>query len=441
MLDGANRISTQMLTNVHGRPWTSDGFRTSWSNAKEKAKNHPSGGSAAHAGARANLKLTFHLDHSAGLIKQYRSKRFKTNVSSHSYPRFESSLAGQHVLLTGHTGFTGGWLALWLHTIGCEISGLALPPETDPNLFSAAKIADQLNSNYGDIRDFATVTRAVVRARPSIIFHLAAQPLVSRGFAEPLETFTTNMIGTAHVLEAARLAPSVKAVVCVTTDKVYAERECHGGYREVDRLGGKDPYAASKACAELVASCYRSTMASRGNGAHIATARGGNIIGGGDWSANRIVPDFIRATVSAAPLMLRNPDAVRPWQHVLALVHGCLLLASRLLDGRAEFADAWNFGPVDNNAVTVGALVHCLGKVWKRPEIIYEKSGFPETHFLRLDSSKARKLLEWRPPLDFEDAVRLTAEWYRDYYAKLTAAAALTRAHIEQYRQMIGSES
>src|ERR1700724_2995382 len=239
-----------------------------------------------------------------------------------NHPQFEAALAGRRVMVTGHTGFTGGWLALWLRAIGCEVTGLALLPNTEPNLFSLARIGAQLNSRIGDIRDLATVRQAMAAARPSVVFHLAAQPLVSRGFADPLETLATNVMGTAHVLEAARLEPGVKAVVCVTTDKVYADHDGQKGYREGDRLGGRDPYAASKAAAELVAACYRDTMAGRGNKVLIATARGGNIIGGGDWSRDRIVPDFARAAVSNAPLTLRNPHVVRPWQHFLALVPG-----------------------------------------------------------------------------------------------------------------------
>ena len=353
------------------------------------------------------------------------------------HPEFETAIGDQRVLVTGHTGFTGGWLALWLRALGCEVTGLALPPDTEPNLFTCARIGDQLNSRFGDIRDFATVQQAMKAAQPSIVFHLAAQPLVSRGFADPLETFATNVIGTAHVLEAARLQPGVKAVVCVTTDKVYRDHDRQMGHRETDELGGRDPYAASKAAAELVAACYRDTMAERANKVLIATARGGNIIGGGDWSRDRIVPDFVRAMVSGTPLSLRNPDAVRPWQHVLALVHGYLVLAGRLIAGEAALADAWNFGPRDDDAVPVRNLVDLLGKVWSRPEINYAQGCFPETRFLHLDSTKARSRLGWQPALSFADAVTLTAEWYREFYARSSSAEELTAAQIDRYRRQL----
>jgi CDP-glucose 4,6-dehydratase len=357
---------------------------------------------------------------------------------SNNHLDFERPLAGQRVLVTGHTGFTGGWLTLWLRAIGCKTFGLALPPETQPSLFAAARISDHCHSHFGDIRDLAAVTRAVGVAQPCVIFHLAAQPLVSRGFAQPVETFATNVLGTAHILEAALSTGGVKAVICVTTDKVYADREWLWGYREADRLGGKDPYAASKACAELVAACYRATMAARGNGCKIATARGGNIIGGGDWSENRIVPDFVRAVTSSGVLTLRNPDAVRPWHHVLGLVHAYLLLAGKLLEGGSAFADSWNFGPLESDATAVGDLVEHLGNTWKMPQIVREKPRFPETRFLQLDSSKARALLGWRSPLDFAMGVRATAEWYRDYYANPSQAWALTNNQVSQYREKLG---
>jgi CDP-glucose 4,6-dehydratase len=350
---------------------------------------------------------------------------------------FEAPLKGERVFVTGHTGFTGGWLVSWLKRIGCDVAGLALAPSTEPNLFAAANVADGIASTTGDIRDFAIVRSAVERHRPSVIIHLAAQPLVSKSYTDPIETFATNALGTVHVLEAARLTPDVKAVVCITTDKVYRDQDSIRGYREHDPLGGKDPYSASKACAELVAASYRATLAERGNGVLIANARGGNIVGGGDWSADRIVPDFVRAVTTRQPISLRNPDAVRPWQHVMALVHGYLVLATRLLGGDRVAADNWNFGPNDEAARTVGDLVEQLSTVWTRPEVTYTPGGFPETRFLHLDSTKARAQLGWIPPLSFADTVELTANWYRDYAANSGQAAQITAAQIEQYRKAV----
>jgi CDP-glucose 4,6-dehydratase len=350
---------------------------------------------------------------------------------------FERALAGQRVLITGHTGFTGGWLTLWLRRIGADITGLALEPCSEPNLFTAARIGECLASRIGDIRDAQLVRAVIEEAQPAIVFHLAAQPLVSRSFADPLETFTTNVTGSANVLEAARHAPSVKAFVCVTTDKVYADEALQRGHQETDRLGGKDPYSASKACAEIVTASYRATLAARANGVLIATARGGNIIGGGDWSDDRIVPDFVRAATSGTPLILRNPAAVRPWQHVLALVHGYLLLAGRLAEGHVECADAWNFGPSEKDAVSVENLVEALGKAWVRPEIQKISATFPETQFLRLDSAKAQAELGWRTPLDFAAAVALTAEWYRDFIADPDSARGSMMRQIDDYRNQL----
>lgn len=352
----------------------------------------------------------------------------------------ETALHGQRVLVTGHTGFTGGWLVTWLKLIGCRIAGLSLAPLTEPNLFTVANIADGIDSTIGDIRDLSAVVSTVRRHAPTVIFHLAAQPLVSQSFADPLGTFSTNAIGTAHVLEAARQAPSVKAVVCITTDKVYRDQDWLWGYREVDPLGGKDPYSASKACAELIAASYRATLAMRANGVLIANARGGNIIGGGDWSADRIVPDFVRAVTSGAPLSLRNPEAVRPWQHVMALVHGYLTLANRLLEGDASAADNWNFGPLDDDAKSVRTLVEHLAGAWTRPDIVYAEGHFPETRFLHLDSTKARTQLGWRPPLTFERTVQLTAEWYRGFSADPASAGQLTMQQIQQYRESIDAD-
>lgn len=350
---------------------------------------------------------------------------------------FEKVFAGLPVLVTGHTGFTGSWLSLWLHAIGAEIYGIALEPVTRPNLFSAAGVGDVLHSTLADIRDSENVTKVFAASQPVVVFHLAAQPLVSQAFRSPLETMAINIQGTANVLEAARQTKSVKAVVVVTTDKVYADKNWHWGYRETDELGGKDPYSASKAAAEIVALSYRKTLAERGNGVRIATARGGNIIGGGDWSDDRIVPDFVRAVINKSALSLRNPAAVRPWQHVLALVHGYLTLAAALMQGEQSAADAWNFGPVDDDAKTVQTLVDALAKSWMEPGLEFVEGGFPETHFLHLDSTKARTGLGWKPGFRFAETVEHTAAWYRDFHSDPSSARHLTESQIANYRQSL----
>jgi CDP-glucose 4,6-dehydratase len=349
---------------------------------------------------------------------------------------FERSLAGRRVFVTGHTGFTGGWLVTWLKQLGCMVSGLALPPNTEPSLFKAAGIEEGIASEFGDIRDFAAVKAAMTWADPEIVIHLAAQPLVSQSFDDPVETFASNVLGTVHVLEAARLSRNVRAVVCITTDKVYADEAIERPHREDDRLGGKDPYSASKASAELVAQSYAATLCSRGNGCRIATARGGNIIGGGDWSRDRIVPDFARAIAASTPLVLRRPNAVRPWQHVLALVHGYLMLADHLLGG-GETGSNWNFGPDISEAVTVEQLVRKLAAGWTAPKLELGPIDFPETNLLRLDSARARNQLGWKPPLDIDKTIELTAAWYRAYYGDPASARELTVAQIEDYRRQL----
>ena len=359
-------------------------------------------------------------------------------TSEHIPPiNFEQYLAGQPVLITGHTGFTGGWLTLWLQMLGCKVTGLSFEPTSQPNLYTAANIEDGIRSVIGDIRDADVVQKVMDEARPTIVFHLAAQPLVSASFEDPLETLATNVMGTAHVLEAARTTPGVKGVICITSDKVYANREWVWAYRENDELGGKDPYSASKAGAEMVAAAYQETLAKRGNGVRIVTARGGNIIGGGDWANNRIVPDFVRALIGEKSLTLRNPEAVRPWQHVLALVHGYIMLANRLLSHEDAVDPAWNFGPLGDEEMMVSALISKLSAYWKAPDIRYEPGTFPETHFLGVDSSKARRILGWQPPLDFDATARLSVEWYRCYYENPSAARQTTLNQIEDYRREI----
>lgn len=340
---------------------------------------------------------------------------------------------GMSVLITGHSGFTGGWLSQWLSDMGARVTGLSLPPKTKPNLFNALDAESFAGSHFDTINTYAAVKAVVDACAPQVIFHLAAQPLVSRAYENPLESFETNVMGTAHVLEAARQNSAVKAVVCVTTDKVYADQNWSWGYRETDRLGGKDPYSASKSAAEMVAIAYQQTLSQRANSVAIATARGGNIIGGGDWSDNRIVPDFVRAHIADAPLSLRHPKAIRPWQHVIALCHGYLSLGAYLIGVGPSAAQNFNFGPRDDETKTVGELVQALSDIWPGADVTYGESDFVETDILRVDSSKARQVLGWQPPIDFPQTVEWTAQWYRDFHADPHSAPQLCRRQIAAY--------
>lgn len=348
-------------------------------------------------------------------------------------------LAGASVFLTGHTGFTGSWLTLWLQELGCQLTGYSLAPATTPSLFSALGLEHGLAAHVlGDIRDFAAVRAAMERAQPSVVLHLAAQPLVRRSYADPLEAFSTNVIGTANVLEAARRIPSVRAFVSVTTDKVYENHDGGRPFVEGDRLGGKDPYSASKACAEIVSRCYQETLSPLGNGMRIATARGGNIIGGGDWSDDRIVPDFYRAATAGTPLVIRYPDAVRPWQHVLSACHGYLAVASHLLSGQARAVEAWNIGPRDGDVVTVRDLIDLLGEHSTPARIEVEPTDLVEATKLLLDVGKARDLLGFMPPWGTREVVIRTADWYRRYYERPDSALETTLAQLADYRRAIG---
>jgi len=348
---------------------------------------------------------------------------------------FERRLLGERILVTGHTGFTGGWLTAWLSGIGAEVHGLALAPETSPNLFDSARIGEIVRHRLLDIRSMPEVMRCMDEVRPSVLIHLAAQPLVRRSYREPVETFATNVIGTANLLEAAR-ACGVRAAVAITTDKVYRNREWDRPYSELDELGGKDPYSASKACAELVAASYQASFGA--SGPAIATARGGNIIGGGDWSEDRLIPDFVRAILAGKPIVLRNPGATRPWQHVLSLCHGYLMLAAALLDRPAEIVGGWNLGPASEEIVPVGAVVERLSGKWRATQVKIEPANLAEAQLLALDSTKARTELGWHPPWPLDTVLARTAEWYRDFHDGRTDARTLLDRQIAEYRQAIG---
>lgn len=353
---------------------------------------------------------------------------------------FEQALVGKKVLVTGHTGFTGGWACLWLKSIGAQVHGFSLPPETTPALFDATGLAGEVPTTFGDICDPDLLATTVRDFEPDLILHLAAQPLVRRSYREPVATFAVNAQGTAHVLEAARAVKSVRGVVCVTTDKVYKNNEWAWPYRENDPLGGKDPYSASKAAAEMVIQSYAASYPwKEGKGPAIAVARGGNIIGGGDWSEDRLIPDFVRALVDGQAMTLRYPDATRPWQHVLALVHGYLMLLAGLVSDKPEhYARAWNLGPQDTKHYSVRDVLELLSAHWSRPQLEYMDNPLPEAGALALDSSLARNQLGWLPVWDTERVVAETAAWYRDYYADPAAARDITLRQIEAWRQGIG---
>jgi len=309
-----------------------------------------------------------------------------------------------------------------------------LPPQPiEDNLFNAAQLADGMVSELGDICDRDQLDRFFATQRPEIVFHLAAQPLVRRSYQQPVETFQTNVLGTVNVLEAVRRTPSVRCVVIVTSDKCYENREWHWGYRENDPLGGHDPYSASKGCAEIVASSYRRSYFSVDQRVALASARAGNVIGGGDWSEDRLVPDIVRSIVRNVPIEIRNPLAIRPWQHVLESLHGYLRLGQRLCEDRHAFAEAWNFGPRDDDTRSVQEIAQRLVDVWgqgklKRPS---GGDGAHEATLLTLDSSKARNRLNWRPLLRLDEALQLTAEWYCGYYACPADAAALLDRQLD----------
>jgi len=322
---------------------------------------------------------------------------------------------GRRVLVTGHTGFKGSWLALWLHELGAEVCGLALPPE--PQQDHTARLGLPIDEALVDLRDAGAVHDALARARPEIVFHLAAQALVRRSYREPVATMTTNVMGLVHLLEAVRATPSVRAVVNATTDKCYAERHDALPRREDDPLGGHDPYSASKACAEIVSASWRASLL--GRQVRLATARAGNVIGGGDWSEDRLVPDLVRAAVAGRPLRLRHPHAVRPWQHVLEPLAGYLLLGQLLLDGDDGSAEAWNFGPDADGHRSVGEVVEAFASHWPGVRVEHDSAPHPhENPRLELDCRKAHERLSWRPVWSLAETVGRTARWYRTWHER-----------------------
>jgi len=323
------------------------------------------------------------------------------------------------VFLTGHTGFKGGWLSLWLQHLGARVTGFSLPPSTNPNLFEIGQVAQGMTSIIGDVRDVSKLRDSMLGAEPEIVIHMAAQPLVRRSYADPVETYSTNVMGTVNLFEAVRQCPSVRAVVNVTTDKCYENREWCWAYRESEPMGGYDPYSSSKGCAELVSSAYRrSFFAARndsGTSVPLATARAGNVIGGGDWAADRLVPDVLFAFSNDKPVVIRSPGAIRPWQHVLEPIRGYLTLAERLYVDGQDYAEAFNFGPRDGDVKPVGWVVSELSRLWGK-DAKWTQNGGQNPHeatLLKLDISKASHRLGWTPQLNLVQALGLTVDWTR----------------------------
>jgi CDP-glucose 4,6-dehydratase len=348
---------------------------------------------------------------------------------------------GRKVFVTGHTGFMGGWLALALARMGARVSGFALPPPTQPNFFTAAHVDAACRTTIGDVRDADLLAEAVAKSEPDVVLHLAAQPLVRLAHAAPVETYATNVMGTVHLLDAVRRAPSASAVIVVTTDKVYDNREWPWGYRESDAIGGREPYGSSKACAEYAVEAYRRSYFDNGK-TSIATIRAGNIIGGGDWARNRLIPDAMRAFTDSKILKIRHPDSVRPFQHVLDPVQGMMMLAERLSAKPGEFDGGWNFGPAEDDSRSVGWMAERLAQLWgpnARWQAEPPSTGPHEARLLTLSSAQAHARLAWHPTWNADQAITRTVGWYRAFYDGADIAP-LTQIQIDEHEAASAAE-
>ncbi len=348
---------------------------------------------------------------------------------------------GRKVFLTGHTGFKGSWLSLWLDALGANVTGYALDPPTQPSLFEQAEVSGVLRSICADIRDFPRLRSALAECRPDVVIHMAAQSVVPRGYEDPIETYSSNVMGTVHLLEALRQLGRRCVVVNVTSDKCYENREWDWGYRENDPMGGHDPYSNSKACAELVTSAFRDSYFGARDVAQlriaVASARAGNVIGGGDWTAHQLIPDLMRAFLAGQRCLIRSPSAIRPWQFVLDPLRGYLMLAERLAEDADQFASAWNFGPAEVEARPVSWIASELARLWGNSASWSNDPGkYPqEAHYLKLDASKAKAHLDWHPVLPLNRALEWIVEWYRSFQAG-DNLAHLTRTQIERYETL-----
>jgi len=351
---------------------------------------------------------------------------------------FDDFYIGKKVLVTGHTGFKGSWLSLLLNKLGADVHGFALPPPTNPSLFEEAKIGELITSHIGDVRNLDQLSDLFNRVKPEIVIHMAAQPLVRDSYKIPVETYAINVMGTVNVLEACRHTESVRAIVNVTTDKCYENKEWYWGYRENEPMGGFDPYSNSKGCSELVTSSYRNSYFHPKDydkhGVAIASARAGNVIGGGDWAADRLIPDFIRAISQNQKVVIRSPYAIRPWQHVLEPLTGYLTLAAKLYTEGAKYDGGWNFGPDDKDARNVEWIVQKICKLWGNGAT-YEVDTNPQPHeanYLKLDCSKAKAELNWEPRWNIDKALESIVEWNKAYLSGVNARS-LVNSQIDEY--------
>jgi CDP-glucose 4,6-dehydratase len=344
---------------------------------------------------------------------------------------------GRKVFVTGHTGFKGSWLCLWLEALGAEVTGYALDPPTNPDLFAQAGVAAGIRSIRGDVRDYGFLKTSLAECRPDVVLHMAAQSVVRRGYENPIETYSTNVMGTVHLFEALRQLEQPCTVVNVTSDKCYENREWAWGYRENEPMGGHDPYSNSKGCAELVTSAYRDSFFSQSSGIALASARAGNAVGGGDWTANQLIPDLMRAFLAGSACLIRNPAAIRPWQFVLEPLRGYLMLAERLSQDPAAFSSGWNFGPADSDAQPVSFIADRLVNLWGAGAAWEsDAAAHPhEAHFLKLDASRAKASLGWRPVLPLDEALGWIAEWYRACQAGCDLRR-FTQTQIARYEQL-----
>jgi CDP-glucose 4,6-dehydratase len=346
---------------------------------------------------------------------------------------------GKRVFITGHTGFKGSWLALWLTKFGAKVTGYALDPDTKPNLFDSAKVSEGMVSIIGDIRNSENLAQAMLEHKPDIVIHMAAQALVRPSYSNPIDTFSTNVMGTVNLLDAVRHAPSVRVVINVTSDKCYENRELASvGYKEGDPMGGHDPYSSSKGCAELVAAAYRNSyFQSKERADHpvaMASARAGNVIGGGDWAVDRLIPDTITAFMNNRPVEIRSPNAIRPWQHVLEALGGYLLLGEKLWENGSEYAGGWNFGPENDDTIPVVEIVEAVAKIWgaKASWSVQPGEQPHEAHYLRLDCSKARSKLGWKNRWDVHNGLSATVDWYK-VFAKKGDVRGKSLEQIDQF--------